>query len=285
MTPTDLAPQINPPTRLYPRRRTISWSAWIGFAGILLITLIALLAPWLTPYDPYLRVTDAYLPPSQSHVFGTDGVGRDLLSRILVGVQSTWLASAAVIAFSLLFGTLIGALSGAIGGKTDFLVQRVVDLFLVFPGTLIAFAMAAVLGPGLLNSIATLAIFWWPWYARISRDEIRRLRTRPHFEAARAAGVGRRRLLLVHLLPGALPSLIIAATLDVSNMIMALSVMSFLGLGQPAPSAELGAMTARSLDSLTVFWWIPILPASALLLMCLFSNLAGDGLRSALKGT
>ncbi|MQX14598.1 ABC transporter permease subunit [Sinorhizobium terangae] len=276
--------QTNSLARLYDGLRLVGWSGWVGIIGVLLITIVALLATWLTPHDPYARVAEAYLPPSGTYWFGTDEVGRDLFARVLVGVQSTWLASLAVIIFSLVLGSFIGVVSGAIGGKVDFIVQRIVDLFLVLPSTMIALAAVAVLGPSLLHSIIALAIFWWPWYARVSRDEIRRLHARPHVEAARAAGVASPRLMLRYLLPGAVPSLIIAATLDVSNMVMALSVMSFLGLGQPAPSAELGAMTARSLDSLTVFWWIPMLPALALFVLCLFSNLAGDGLRAALKG-
>lgn len=277
--------QTNSPARLYDGLRMVGWSGWVGIVGVLLITIVALLATWLTPHDPYVRIAEAYLPPSGTHWFGTDEVGRDLFARVLVGVQSTWLASLAVIIFSLVLGSLIGVISGAIGGKVDFLVQRIVDLFLVLPSTMIALTVVTVLGPSLLNSIIALAIFWWPWYARVSRDEIRRLYARPHLEAARAAGVPGPRLMLRYLLPGAVPSLTIAATLDVSNMVMALSVMSFLGLGQPAPSAELGAMTARSLDSLTVFWWIPMLPAVPLFFLCFFSNLAGDGLRAVLKGT
>jgi peptide/nickel transport system permease protein len=140
------------------------------------------------------------------------------------------------------------------------------------------------LGPGLLNTVIALAVFWWPWYARISRDEVRRLKARPHTEAARIAGVSEPRFLLRYLLPGAIPSLVVTATLDVANVILTLSLMSFLGLGEPAPSPELGAMTSRALDSLTVYWWVPILPAAAIFLICLLANLAGDGLWATMRG-
>ena len=129
-----------------------------------------------------------------------------------------------------------------------------------------------------------LAIVWWMWYARISRDEIRRLKARPHVEAARIAGVRGPRLLLRYLLPGVVPALLIGASLDVANVIMTMSLMSFLGLGLPAPAPELGAMTSRTLDSLTVHWWLPILPAAIIFLLCLLANLAGDGIRAALRG-
>ena len=264
--------------------RRVGWLETVGVVGVGVITIVAIFAPWLTPFDPQLRVADAYLPPSFGHWFGTDEIGRDLFSRVILGVQYTWLPGLAVILFSLMLGSIIGLIAGAIGGKVDLIIQRIIELFLVLPSTLIALAVVAALGPGLLNTMIAIAIFWWPWYARISRDEIRRLNTRPHVEAARVAGVYGPRLLLRYLLPGAIPSLLVAATLDVANIIMTMSLMSFLGLGQPAPAPELGAMTSRALDSLTVYWWLPILPAAVIFFMCLLANLAGDGIRAALRG-
>ncbi|MET3900732.1 peptide/nickel transport system permease protein [Devosia sp. UYZn731] len=264
--------------------RRVGWLETVGIVGVLLITLVALFAPWLTPFDPQLRVDAAYLPPTLAHWFGTDEIGRDLFSRVILGVQYTWLPGLGVILFSLIFGSIIGLIAGSAGGRIDMLIQRVIELFLVLPSTLIALAVVAALGPGLFNTMIAIAIFWWPWYARISRDEIRRLQKRPHVEAARVAGVRGPRLLLRYLLPGAIPSLLVAATLDVANIIMTMSLMSFLGLGQPAPAPELGAMTSRALDSLTVYWWLPILPAVVIFFMCLLANLAGDGIRAALRG-
>jgi peptide/nickel transport system permease protein len=252
--------------------------------GMLLITLAAIFARWLTPYDPQLRVADGYLPPSTAHWFGTDEIGRDLFSRVIVGVQYTWLPGLAVILFSLVLGSAIGLVSGAAGGKIDMIIQRAIDLFLVLPATLIAVAVIAALGPGLTNTMIAISISWWPWYARLCRDEVRRLIVRPHVEAARIAGASGFRLVLRYLLPGVVPSLIVAATLDVANIVMTVSLLSFLGLGQSAPAPELGAMTARSLDSLTAFWWLPILPATVIFLLCLCANLTGDGLRTALRG-
>jgi peptide/nickel transport system permease protein len=260
------------------------WLGSIGIVGVLIITVVAVAANWLTPFDPQLRVAGAFLPPSSAHWFGTDEIGRDLFSRVLLGVQYTWLPALAIIAFGLVVGTLLGVVSGAAGGWVDLGIQRVVDLFLVLPSSLVALAVVAALGPGLLNIIIALAVFWWPWYARISRDEVRRIAAQPHAEAARIAGVRPLRLALRYVLPGAVPSLIVAATLDVANVVLALALMSFLSLGQPAPAPELGAMTSRTLDSLTVSWWLPILPATAILVICLLANLAGDGLRATLRG-
>ncbi len=264
--------------------RRFGWLETIGIGGVVVITIIAVFAPWLTPFDPQLRVAEAYLPPAWPHVFGTDEIGRDLFSRVILGVQYTWLPGLAVILVSLVFGTIVGVIAGVAGGKTDAAILGIVELFLVIPATLIALAVVAALGPGLVNTMIAVSIFWWPWYARIARDEIRRLKPRPHVEAARLAGVRGPRLLLRYLLPGALPALLVAATLDVANVVMTMSLMSFLGLGQPAPAPELGAMTSRALESLTTSWWLPIIPAVAIFLMALCANLAGDGLRSSVKG-
>ena len=264
--------------------RRAGWLQSIGIVGVPIITAVAVLAPELTPFDPQLRVAAAHLPPSGQHWFGTDEIGRDLFSRVLLGVQYTWMPGLVVIGFSLILGSAFGLLSGFLGGKVDLVIQRLTDLFLVLPAVLIALAVVATLGPGLVNTMIAIAIFWWPWYARVSRDEIRRLNVRPHVEAARVAGVRGPRLLLRYLLPGAVPALLILASLDIANIVMIMSLMSFLGLGQPAPVPELGAMTSRALDSLTVHWWLPMLPAATIFFLCLLANLAGDGIRSALRG-
>ncbi|MBB4571094.1 ABC transporter permease [Rhizobium leucaenae] len=264
--------------------RRAGWLESVGIVGMPVVTVVAVVAPWITPFDPQLRVARAYLPPSAEHWFGTDEIGRDLFSRVILGVHYTWLPGLAVIGFSLTVGSLVGLISGLMGDKVDLVIDRIIDLFIVLPGTIIALAVVASLGPGLVNTMIALAITWWPWYARIARDEIRRLIVRPHVEAARIAGVHGSRLLLRYLLPGVVPALLIGASLDVANVIMTMSLMSFLGLGLPAPAPELGAMTSRTLDSLTVHWWLPILPAAIIFLLCLLANLAGDGIRAALRG-
>lgn len=273
---------VRPPAFAWLRR--VGWLERAGLAGVLVITLVALIGPLLVPYDPMLRVASAYLPPSLEHWFGTDEIGRDLFSRVVLGVRYTWLPGLAIIGIALVIGTTVGVFAGMVGGWVDVALQRVVELFLVLPSTLIALAVVAALGPGLVNTMIAITIFWWPWYARMARDEVRRIRARPHVDAARIAGVKGPRLMLRYLLPGAVPALLVAATLDVANIILTLSVISFLGLGLPAPAPELGAMTSRSLDSLTVYWWLPIIPAMAIFLMSILANLAGDGVRSALRG-
>jgi len=267
-----------------PFLRRAGWLESIGIAGVLIVSLVALLAPWIAPFDPDVRVAGAYLPPSAAHWFGTDEIGRDFFSRIVLGVQYTFLPGVGIVLVSLVGGGGLGLIAGAVGGTLDHIIERTVDLFIVLPAMLIALATAASLGPGLFNTMIAIVIFWWPVYARICRDEIRRLNALPHVEAARVSGVRGSRLLLRYLLPGAIPALLVTATHDITGVIMTLSAMSFLGLGQPAPAPELGAMTARALESLTVFWWLPILPATVIFLICLLANLAGDGIRLAWRG-
>lgn len=247
------------------------------------ITIIAIAAPYLPLTDPVLKVAEPFQSPSLRHLFGTDDIGRDMLSRIIYGVRLSWLPSMVVIAVGILVGALVGALSALAGGIVDTLLCRLTDLFIVIPSTMIALAAVTALGPGIWHTVAAMSVFWWPWYARIVRTELLSVSTRPHAEAARLAGTHGARLLLRYLLPAAYPALLVTATLDVANVILALSLFSFLGLGAPAPMPELGAMTARTLSDLTTHWWIPILPATAIFVLVLSTNLAGDGLRSLMK--
>jgi peptide/nickel transport system permease protein len=279
-----LAPSRGAPRlRLLPAGggRVPDWAA----AGLLIpVTLIALLAPVLEPHDPIQPVGLPQLPPgSAGFLLGTDGIGRDILSRVLAGWQSSWFAAVAVIASGLLIGGLIGLAAGMSGGIVDTVLMRVTDGFLALPAPVLAIAVVAALGPGFVHTLVAVAVVWWPFYARIVRGEIRALAARPHVEAARLAGTGRLRIALRHLLPGAVPAAVITASLDVGNLVLTLAALSFLGLGQPQPAPELGADTARNLPFLLQQWWIPVMPGIAVMLLALAGNLAGDGLRNLLS--
>lgn len=275
------------------RRRTLSakktgggrfrLSDRISIALLLILTVVAALGRLIAPNDPAERVAPAYQAPSFAHPFGTDDIGRDMLSRVIAGVQLTWLPGLAIILIGVIVGGSIGLASGAFGGWVDRILQRLTDLFLVLPSTLIAVAVVAALGPGLFNTVVAISVFWWPWYSRIMRGEIKTLAARPHVEAARLAGVSYTRLLLRYLIPGAVPAMLVAATLDVANVVLTLALFSFLGLGAPAPAPELGAMTARNLDSLTTSWWLPIFPAVVVFVLAFAANVAGDGIRRRLE--
>jgi peptide/nickel transport system permease protein len=179
-------------------------------------------------------------------------------------------------------GGLIGLVAGVLGGWVDDVLMRFTDLFLALPGPVLAIAIVAALGPSFFHTLLGVAIVWWPFYARIVRGEVRALASRPHVESARLAGAGVVRRALKHLLPGAVPAVVVTASLDVGNLVVTLASLSFLGLGAPAPAPELGAMAARGLQYLLQEWWVPVMPALAVFLLALVSNLAGDGFRDLL---
>jgi peptide/nickel transport system permease protein len=247
------------------------------------VTVLALLAPLLAPYGTSeIAHAGALHAPSPHDLLGTDEIGRDVFSRVLHGIRTSWLSALAVIALGAALGSLVGALAGAAGGLVDLVLMRITDLFLALPAPVLAIAVIASLGPSLTNTLIALSIVWWPWYARIVRGEVRAQASRPHADAARLAGVGRTRLVARHLLPAALAPVVVTMSLDVGNLILALAGLSFIGLGAPPPAPELGAMSARGLDYLFGHPWIPIAPAVAVALLALAANLFGDLLNGRL---
>ncbi len=263
-----------------------STSVNYALVGLLvLVTLLAVFARVLSPDDPIQPIGDLNAPPgSPDHLLGTDAIGRDLLSRTLWGIQTSWFAALAVVASGLFIGGLIGVVAGVSGGLIDSLLMRFTDLFLALPGTLVAIAIAASLGANLTNTLIGISVVWWPYYARIVRGEVRSLAARPHVEAAKLAGVGWFRLVFRHILPGVVPTAIVAASLDIGNVVLLLAGLSFIGLGQAEPAPELGADTARALDQLLAQWWVPVVPGIAVLLLSLIANLGGDAIRTLLAG-
>jgi peptide/nickel transport system permease protein len=256
----------------------------LAAAGLLvLVTVLALAAPVLAPHSPLTPVGTPELPPLQGgFLLGGDSVGRDVLSRVLYGIRASWFAALGVVALGVLLGGAIGLLAGTVGGWVDNLLMRITDGFLALPAPIVAIAVVAALGPSLLHTLIAVSVVWWPFYARIVRGEIRTLAARPHVEAARLSGSGGWRIAVRHLLPGAVPAIFVTASLDIGNLILTLSGLSFLGLGQSAPAAELGADTARNLSYLLYDWWIPVMPGIAVALLALAANVAGDGIRNLL---
>jgi peptide/nickel transport system permease protein len=274
--------RLRPPTLPRAMRR-ISRLDRMSIYLLVGMTLVAAFAPLLAPYSSELPAGPSFKGPlSGGFLLGTDDVGRDILSRVLLGMRSTWFAAIAVILSGVLIGGIIGLIAGASGGWVDSMLMRFTDLFLALPGPILAIAVVAALGPSLQHLLIAVAIVWWPFYARIVRGEVHALAARPHLEAARLAGAGRFRLAVRHLLPGAVPSVLVTASLDVGALILTLASLSFLGLGAPAPTPELGAMSFRGLDYLFEFWWVPIIPAIAVMFMTVIANLAGDGVRDLL---
>ena len=280
---------LDAPRAVRPRRLRLSLPRMAGLdraalVAVVLLTVGTALAPLIAPYDPTERVGEAFLHPlSGGFLAGTDDSGRDVLSRLLYAGRATWFSVLAVLAVSMLVGAVVGTAAGASGGWVDSVLMRVTDVFLALPGPLLAIAIAAALGRSLTNTLVAIALVWWPWYARIVRNEVKALRARPHLEAARLAGTGRLRLGTRHLLPGALPPLLVTASLDAGALIVTLATLSFFGLGAQPPAPELGSMTFTGANYLVDHWWVPVLPAVGVLVLSLIATLAGDALRALLE--
>ncbi|MCW2785281.1 MAG: transporter permease [Marmoricola sp.] len=257
-----------------------TWSI-VGASLFLVVTVIVLAAPLLSPHDPLTPVGIPLAAPGHGgFLLGSDSIGRDVLSRCLYGARASWFAALVVIAGGFLIGGLVGLVAGASGGWIDNLLMRITDGFLALPAPVLAIAVVASLGPSFTHTLIAVSIVWWPFYARIVRGEISKLAARPHVEAARLAGAGRIRIAVRHLLPGALPAAVVTASLDVGNLVLALAGLSFLGLGQSAPAPELGADSARNLSLLLQQWWVPVMPGIVLAVLAVIANIAGDSVRN-----
>ncbi|MDV3127082.1 ABC transporter permease [Mycobacterium sp. 21AC1] len=256
----------------------------IGVSLVIVVTLIVIAVPVLAPHDPLLPVGMPLQAPGESgFLLGSDSVGRDVLSRVLYGARSSWFAALVVVAVGLLIGGLIGLIAGATGGWVDTVLMRITDAFLSLPAPVLAIAVVAALGPSFVHTLIAVSIVWWPFYGRLVRGEVARLAARPHVEAAKLAGVSRFRLAGRHLMPGAVPNALVAASLDIGTLILTLAALSFLGLGQAAPAPELGADSARNLSYFLQQWWIPVMPGLGVLVLALIGNVAGDCLRNLMK--
>ncbi|WP_167102888.1 ABC transporter permease [Mycobacterium sp. DL592] len=256
---------------------------YVAFAGLAAMFVIALFARHIAPYDPLAVVGAPMAPPNGTNLLGTDTVGRDILSRVLCGMQSSWLGALAVGAFGVVVGGVVGLVAGARGGWVDTILMRVTDAFLALPGPILALAVVASIGRSYAHTLIGVAIVWWPLYARIVRAEVRRLRASPHMEAAEVGGASKWRLMYRHLLPGAIPATIVTASLDIAALVLMVAGLSFLGLGAPQPAPELGSMSAQGVTYIFSAWWIPIMPAVGVAVIAVIANFAGDAIRSRIR--
>ena len=255
----------------------------IGAATIAILVLVAVLAPLIAPYDPYLQDTANRLAsPSAAHWLGTDGFGRDLLSRLIYGAQPTLLIVVLVGALMAPLGVAVGLLAGSYGGFVERALMTITDIVMSFPRLLLAFAFVAILGPGLVNGVLALALTSWPAYARQARVETAALRRSDYLDAAEMVGIRGPRLILGHVLPLVLPSLIVRLALDLGAIILAAAGLGFLGLGVRPPTAEWGSMVAEGTQVIFDQWWIAAAPGLAILVASLGFNLVADGLRDVL---
>lgn len=251
------------------------------FAALaLLIVLVALAAPAIVSYDPYAQdLATALQPPSADHLAGTDRYGRDLLSRIIVGAQSSVFSTLALVAIAAALGTAVGMVAGWRGGVLDAVLMRLSDLFLAFPGLVFALAVAAVLGGGMHNAVIALAAISWPKYARIARGLTLAQRKEGYVDAARLAGCSPVRLVMRHVLHNVAGPLVVTAALDMGTMMIELAGLSFLGLGAQPPLAEWGSMMSDSRNLLQTAPWTVMAPGIAMFAVVAVFNLLGDALR------
>jgi peptide/nickel transport system permease protein len=251
---------------------------------VLLFLILALFGQALAPYDPYAQdITGSkLLAPSLSHPMGTDELGRDLLSRIMTGARISLQVAAVVLTFAVTFGTLVGAVAGYFGGIVDEVLMRFTDMFLAFPALILAIAIASTLGRELKWTMVALSTVFWPWYARLVRAQILSIRERDFVTAGESLGMSGPRLLFRHILPNAIPVVIIQITLDVGYAVLATSSLSFIGLGAQPPSPEWGTMMATARNYFREAWWYTTFPGVALTLTVFAFNILGDGLQDAL---
>ena len=251
-----------------------------GVAIVALVLLLAVFGPAIAPQNPdQINLLAVLQPPSVQHWFGTDNLGRDLFSRVLVGTRISVEVGVIILSLSVLFGTALGIVSGLVGGLADEIVMRVTDLFLAFPGFILAAAIAATLGPSLQHTVLALAVVFWPWYTRLIRGQVLSLREREFVLAARVARAGTLWIATRHLARNVLAILIVQVSLDFGYAILATSSLSFLGLGAQPPSPEWGAIIAEGRSYIQTAWWWSTFAGIALALTVLGFNLLGDGLR------
>ena len=254
-----------------------------GFAVVLVFVLAGLLAPLIAPFDPYKNdLMNVLMPPSATNWFGTDELGRDLLSRVLYGARLSLIEGVVSVALAVVVGVPVGMVSGYVGGRIDAVIMRLIDVLLAFPGVLLAIAIISVLGPGLTNAIIAVAIYTIPIFARLSRGSTLAVKEEPYVEASRAAGTGDVRILWRHIFPNISATLFVMMTLRVAISILTAASLSFLGLGAQAPLPEWGAMLANSRNAMLIAPHVALFPGLAIILLVFGLNLFQDGLRLAL---
>jgi len=250
---------------------------------ILLFIFIAIFAPQVAPYPEQgkgrTNVPASLMPPSATYILGADRLGRDILSRVIFGARPALIVPIGVVAFAVLIGAPLGAIAGYKGGKIDEIIMRITDLFLAFPSLLLAMAITSALGRGLQNAAIALVVSWWPWYTRLVRGVTISLRQRHFVEAAQAMGVPEGVIIMRHILPNTISPILVAATVDLGTVILAMGGLAFLGLGTQPPYPDWGLMVSEGREFILKQWWISTFPGLAIFIVVLAFNLLGDTLR------
>ena len=260
-----------------------SRNAMIGSIIVAFVAIVALLAPWITPHDPTkVSIMATWLPPGGDHLLGTDALGRDVLSRLIMGARVSLTVALSVLAITMTFGTLLGMVAAWYRGHVDNVLMRFVDIIFAFPELIIAIIVAAAMGPGTFTVIVALALVWWPGIARMARALVLSLREEPFVEAGIACGTPTWRIMWRHLLPNIVSPMIVRASLGVGMIIMAEATMSFLGIGVQEPYPTWGGMIRDGLPNLRTDPHLALSASVALGITMIGFNLLGDGLRDVL---
>ncbi len=258
----------------------------LGLVIIAFLIFVAIFAPLLAPYpeqalgEPNLQ--ERLQPPSWKHPFGTDHLGRDILSRVIYGARTSLIMGFSVVALAVLIGVPLGLVAGYLGGKVDLIIMRITDVFLAFPPLLLALLIASSIGRGMLNAIMALAISWWPWYTRLTRGMAISVKERPYVEASKAMGISDWKIMIRHVLPNSLSPIIVQGTMDMGSAILEAAALSFLGLGVQPPTPDWGLMVSEGKDYFLNYWWYPVFPGLAIFITVLAFNLLGDAVREVM---
>lgn len=260
--------------------------ALLSILIILGLVVLGIFGPWIAPYPEQGQgrtdVPSRFIAPSAQHWLGTDELGRDVLSRVIIGASIAIRVPTIVVVLAVFVGAPLGALAGYFGGWVDNLIMRLTDLFLAFPSLLLAVAIVAALGPGLTNAMLAIAISWWPWYTRLVRGVTISLRERYFVEAARSIGVRNRTIIRRHILPNCITPILVQATVDFGTVILAEGSLAFIGLGTQPPGPDWGLMVSQGRSFIMDQWWISTFPGLAIFVSVLAFNLLGDTLRDIL---
>ncbi len=256
----------------------------LGLGILLSLVFIAALAPVLSPHDPFTQDLAARLQPpgSANYILGSDGLGRDILSRLIHGSRITLYIVTLVAIIAPVAGLFVGTVAGYAGGWADVVLMRLTDIFLAFPRLVLALAFVAALGAGIENAVLAISLTAWPPYARIARVETLTIRNSDFIHAVRLQGAGPLRIITRHIWPLCVPSLVVRVTLDMAGIILAAAGLGFLGLGAQPPSPEWGAMISEGRTFILDHWWVATMPGLAIFIVSLAFNLLGDGLRDVL---
>ncbi|EXL02064.1 D-ala-D-ala transporter subunit [Brucella anthropi] len=258
-------------------------SAVFGLAVIVLLVLVAILAPLIATHDIGTNnLANRLQPPSWGHFFGTDELGRDIFSRLVYGSRITLYIVTLTAVIAAPIGLVVGTTAGYMGGWVDMALMRIVDIFLAFPSLVLALSFAAALGPGIENAVIAISLAAWPPIARLARAETLTIRSSDYVAAIRLQGASTMRVITKHVVPMCIPSVVIRITLNMSSIILTAAGLGFLGLGAQPPSPEWGAMLSSGREFMMTSWWLAAVPGTAILIASLAFNLFGDGLRDVL---